>query len=288
MSTNDHSSKGTRAKIQTPAAGAPPPRDTYAIQRRGARVLMQDPAPARLHLRAADLLDISLSGALVEHIVGVRVGELYCLFFPVKGVEREVLARAVRSFVSRVAPVAEGEGLIVYRTGLEFVDQKESMAKSLSAYIDDLHQQATTRRSGQPADQVPEERTKLPTREDSDKLVAARPSGRGSAVPANQLTRTNPERRAWSCWTLAGVLILGSVLVSPLLYVAGTHTHKRWSPPRAQMTAAPGPAAPMANTGGEPSSGLLSRTGGWVESELARLGLLTVPQGPMVPAKGTR
>lgn len=284
MSMNDHSPKGTRAQVRAPAAGAPSPRDTYAIERRGTRVLMQDPAPVQLHLRGADLLDISLSGALVEHTVGVRVGEVYRLFFPVQGVEVEVLARAVRSSVSRVAPVAGGEGQLVYRTGLEFVELKESMAKTLTAYIDDLHQQATTRRSVQLAAQVPEGRTTAPNRQDTNKGVAARPGGRASAVSANQLIRSNPERRAWNRSSLAGVLILGSVLVASLLYVGGTDIHKRWSPRRVLVTAAPVPAAAMASTGGEPTSGLLSGAGGWAESDLARLGLVTARQGSMVPA----
>jgi hypothetical protein len=284
MSTNDHNPKGTGPKVHTPAAGAPRPPDTYATQRRGTRVLMQDPAPIQLHLRAADLLDISLSGAFVEHTVGVRVGEVYRLFFPVEGVEVEVLARAVRSFVSRVAPVAGGEGRIVYRTGLEFIELKESMAKTLSAYIDDLNRKETGKRSAQPAAPVPQERMQVSNKEHSNTGVAPLPGGRGKAVPANQLTRAVPERRAWNRWSLAGILILGSVLVSSLLYVTGTPTIKPWSPPLARVTGDPGPVAAMANTGGEPSSGLLSRTGEWAESELARLGLLSAPQGPMMPA----
>jgi hypothetical protein len=284
MSTNDHSPKGTPAKVQTPAAGAPPPRDTYAIQRRGTRVLMQDSAPVQLHLRGADLLDISLSGALVEHTVGVRVGEVYRLFFPVQGVEVEVLARAVRSFVSRVAPVSGGEGQVVYRTGLEFIELKESMAKTLSAYLEDLHQQTASWRSAGPAARVPEERTKDPSSEDSNKGMAARPSGRGSAFPANQPTHTNPGRRAWSRWTLAGILILGGVLVPSLLYLAGTHAYNTWSSPRALVTAPPGPATPMAESGGEPLPALPSRARGSVRSELATLGLLPMQQGLMGPA----
>ena len=284
MSTNDQTPKGTRAKVEIPAAGASPPRVTYAIQRRGTRVPMQEPAPVQLHLRAADLLDLSLSGALVEHTIGVRVGEVYRLFFPVQGVEVEVLARAVRSFVSRVAPVAGGEGQIVFRTGLEFVELKENMAKTLSAYIDDLRQQAASSRTTQPAVQAPEGRTKVPNREVPNTGVAARPSGRGNALPANQLTRTNPERRTWGRWTLAGVLILGSVLVPSLLYLAGTHAYNRWSPPRALVTAAPGPATPKAEASGESLSALLSRARGSVESELATLGLLPMQQGLMGPA----
>jgi|GEM_PF-2243611 len=283
MSTIDHGPKAPRANLYTPAAGTPP-RDTYAIQRRGTRVPMQDPAPVQLHLRAADLLDISLSGALVEHIVGVRVGEVYRLFFPVQGVEVEVLARAVRSFVSRVVPVAGGEGQIVYRTGLEFVELKESMAKTLTAYIDDLHRQTATRRPAQPAAQVLDERTKVSNREDSNTGVAARPRGRVNAVPASQLTRTIAERRAWSRWSLAGVLMLGSAVVSSLLYVAGTPTYTGWSLPRALLTVAPMPAAPTTEAGGESLSALLSRARGSVESEVATLGLLTVPQAPMLPA----
>ena len=54
MATNDPVSKGIPAKVKTPAAETSPPSlDTYAIQRRGTRVLIQERAPVQLHLRAA-------------------------------------------------------------------------------------------------------------------------------------------------------------------------------------------------------------------------------------------
>src|SRR3990170_2360525 len=136
MATNDQVSQGISVKLETPAAETSPPSlDTYAIQRRGTRVLLQERAPVQLHLRAAELLEISRSGALVQHTIGVRVGEVYRLFLPVQGLELEVLARAVRSSVTQVVPVTGGEGQIVYRTGLEFVELKETVAKALGALV---------------------------------------------------------------------------------------------------------------------------------------------------------
>jgi hypothetical protein len=284
MATNDQVSKGIPTKVETPAAEASPPSlDTYAIQRRGTRVLIQERAPVQLHLRAAELLEISRSGALVEHTIGVRVGEVYRLFLPVQGLELEVLARAVRSSVAQVVPVTGGEGQIVYRTGLEFVELKETVAKTLSAYVDDVHQQTAGSRLTQPAAKAPEDRTRVPSGAVPGKGVAMRQHERTNAIPANQISVPGPERRAWSRWVFVGVLILGSVLLSSLLYLATAQTYKRWSLARETVVRAPGPAAPMADPGGEPLSALLSRARGPGDDELVAAGLLSPQPGSLVP-----
>ena len=96
----------------------PPPRDPASERRRAARVRMRDKSPAQLQLRDVNLIDISLSGALVEHTEPVRPGEIYRFSFPVEGHQVQVLARAMRAFASHRVTVAAGERQIVYRTGM--------------------------------------------------------------------------------------------------------------------------------------------------------------------------
>jgi len=283
MATNDQVSKGIPTKVETPAAEVSPPSlDTYAIQRRGTRVLIQERAPVQLHLRAGELLEISRSGALVEHTIGVRVGEVYRLLLPVQGLDLEVLARAVRSSVAQVAPVAGGEGQIVYRTGLEFVELKETVAKALSAYVDDVHQQTAGSRLTQPAAKAPEDRTRVPIGAVPGKGVVMRQHGKASAIPANPLTVPDPEQPRWSRWAHGGVLILASVLLSSLLYQTAAHTTVRWIFARDTVAGIAGPVAPKTNPGGEQASTLLAGAAGLRESELASLGLVQSQPGPQM------
>ncbi len=117
---------------------APPPPDPGSERRRSPRVRVGDGAPAQLQLKEVHLLDISLSGALVEHTEPVNPGEIYRLCFPVEGKEVQVLARAVRVFASHRVTVSGGERRIVYRTGMEFVGIEKGVAELISAYVEAL------------------------------------------------------------------------------------------------------------------------------------------------------
>ena len=103
---------------------------------RSARVRLPERVPVRLHIRDAHVVDISLSGALLEHTGQVRPGEVYPLFFPVEGRQVQVLARAIRSFVSGLATVAPNTRQVVYRTALEFIQVGTGAAKLFSAYLE--------------------------------------------------------------------------------------------------------------------------------------------------------
>ena len=129
----------TRTALGVPPFEIPSPQQGYNIQRRGSRVRLRAGAKARLHLGDVTLIDLSLSGTLVEHTQRVRVGDLYSLSFQVQGLHIKVRARAVRSFASHRVRVAGGERQLVYRTGMEFSDLSEDTAKLISAYLDRLH-----------------------------------------------------------------------------------------------------------------------------------------------------
>lgn len=117
---------------------AAPPPVPGRERRRAARVRMQEDFPATLQLKDVKLLDISLSGALVEHMEPVNPGEIYRLCFPVDGQEVQVLARAIRAFASHRTTKSGGERRIVYQTGMEFVGVEKGAAELISAYIDRL------------------------------------------------------------------------------------------------------------------------------------------------------
>jgi len=141
MDRDDRILYNTRAANQAPPDESSPPQETYLIKRRGSRVPIRKRAPVQLHLSAANLLNISLSGALVEHTRRLRVGDVYRLSFPVRGLQVEVLARATRSRVSSVIPREGGEGQIVFQTGLEYVALEDDLRELLSAHLDLLRQE---------------------------------------------------------------------------------------------------------------------------------------------------
>ncbi len=117
---------------------APPPRSIANERRRAPRQRMRERAQGQLEHRDVDLIDISLSGALVEHTIPVRPGEIYRLSFVVNGERLQVLARAVRVFLSHRVTVTGGERQVVYRTGMEFLGLDKPIQDRLSAYIEQL------------------------------------------------------------------------------------------------------------------------------------------------------
>ena len=121
----------------------PPPPGPADERRRAPRVRMEDRSPAQLQLKEVYLLDISLSGALVEHNEPVSPGEIYRLVFPVDGQEVQVLARAVREFASHRVTVEGGERRIVYRTGMEFVGLEKGASELISVYVERLLKQGS-------------------------------------------------------------------------------------------------------------------------------------------------
>jgi CheY-like chemotaxis protein len=113
----------------------PAPRDIANERRRSSRVRMRVAAQAHLQLMEVMLIDLSLSGALVEHTDPVRPGEIYRLSFPIDGQDVHLLARAVRAFASHRVTVAGGERRVVYRTGMEFVGVDKAASDAIGAYV---------------------------------------------------------------------------------------------------------------------------------------------------------
>ncbi|HSB70678.1 MAG TPA: response regulator [Candidatus Methylomirabilis sp.] len=133
------------SKLRVAKLPPPPPPDAANERRRSARVRIRENASAQLQLREVMLIDLSLSGALVEHTEPARPGEIYRLSFMVRDKQVQVLARAVRVFASHRVTVAGGERHVVYRTGMEFVGVKKEAADLISTHVDRLLQQAKAR-----------------------------------------------------------------------------------------------------------------------------------------------
>jgi DNA-binding response OmpR family regulator len=119
----------------------PPPRDAASDRRRAPRVRLRARTPAQLQLRDVNLIDISQSGALIEHIEPIRPAEIYRLALTLDGQNVQVLARAMRVFASHRVTVAGGERQVVYRTGMEFVGLKKEAASLIACHVESLLKQ---------------------------------------------------------------------------------------------------------------------------------------------------
>ncbi len=84
------------------------------------------------------LLDVSLGGAMIEHAQIVRPGTLSYLILPLQGREVSLRCRVIRSVVHRPEMQPDGERMLIYRTGLEFVEPSDETRKVISEYIDSL------------------------------------------------------------------------------------------------------------------------------------------------------
>ena len=281
MDRDDRILYPTRGLAATPATKASPSQgDISATQPRGARAPTWEGVPVQFHLRAAELLDLSLSGAIVEHTVGVRVGEVYRLCFQAQGIQVELLGRAMHSSVSRVVPAAGGEGQLVYRTGLEFVGLKESVAPILSAYIDELRQQGAGRRMASPTVESAGGKTRSPERVIPNTAVPTRPSGRRNAIPANRPVSGRLKWWVWSPRELTALVMVGCALVFSLS-LAGIYN--RWIQVRATVASVPDTGAPKGGSRGGQLPPVLPATSALGQSVLTAAGLISLWQGPLTP-----
>jgi DNA-binding response OmpR family regulator len=126
------------SKVRVANLPPPPPRDPASDRRRAPRIRLRERAPAQLQLRDVSLIDISLSGALVEHVEPIRPGEIYQLSMTLSDQKIQVLARAMRVFASHRVTIAGGERQVVYRTGMEFVGLKKDTADCIARHVDQL------------------------------------------------------------------------------------------------------------------------------------------------------
>jgi hypothetical protein len=101
-------------------------------------VRLETGSRARLGIWDVTLIDLSRSGALVEHSQRVRVGETYQLAFQLETLRVTIKALAVRSFVNDHPAVQGTERQLLYRTGLEFNDLTPGVAEQISKHLERL------------------------------------------------------------------------------------------------------------------------------------------------------
>lgn len=83
----------------------------------------------------ASLVDLSLGGALIEHVDIVRPGTTSYLVLRMKGRNVNLRCRVIRSIVHRVQVESDGERALIYQTGVQFVDRSDATMQMISDYI---------------------------------------------------------------------------------------------------------------------------------------------------------
>jgi CheY-like chemotaxis protein len=117
------------------------PRPTVGFERRQApRIQMNVGAPAHLAIDIS-LIEISETGALVEHSEPVSPGEIYHLNLSLEDREVRVLARTIRGLGSRRVSLGTDGGQSVYRSGMEFVGVEREASRAIARYVDRLLRQ---------------------------------------------------------------------------------------------------------------------------------------------------
>jgi DNA-binding response OmpR family regulator len=130
-------------KVRVANLPPPPPPDKASERRRADRVRLPARSHGQLQLLDVIVIDLSLSGALIEHTQPVRPGEVYRFSFGINSHRVQVLARATRVFASHRIAVAGGERQVVYRSGVEFVGVEKAVADVISAYIERLQREGS-------------------------------------------------------------------------------------------------------------------------------------------------
>ncbi len=111
-------------------------------QRRHIRWAVEEHAVGRITaIYEATLINMSLGGALIEHMHLVRPGTISSLTLLMLGREVTLNCRVVRSLVDRTEVQADGEHELVYRTGLEFLALSEDSLWLIYEFIDSLRGQ---------------------------------------------------------------------------------------------------------------------------------------------------
>ncbi|MFA6958679.1 MAG: PilZ domain-containing protein [Thermoanaerobaculia bacterium] len=109
-------------------------------RRRAERIRLSESVVARLGTQGAVLIDMSLSGARVEHYSRLRVGDVRQLRLDVGEMSISVRASVANSRVQRFA--SGDDGLTVYRSGLDFSGEDEGHLGTVGQFIE--HARAET------------------------------------------------------------------------------------------------------------------------------------------------
>ena len=84
------------------------------------------------------LLNISFTGAMVEHTGVVRPGTMSSLDLELRQTTLSLRCRVVWSKVARQEPNLDGKEVTIYQTGLEFLDALEENRQVICDYIQSI------------------------------------------------------------------------------------------------------------------------------------------------------
>ncbi len=84
------------------------------------------------------LVDISLGGVLIEHAQVVPPGTTSSLDLELAGARLSLRCRVARSVVHRIEPQPDGDQVLIYHTGLEFLDPSEEARQAIANYIQSI------------------------------------------------------------------------------------------------------------------------------------------------------
>jgi len=86
----------------------------------------------------ASLLNLSTTGALVEHSHVLHLGSIYTLTIYTEKKELAMKCRVVRSFVSHSSKTEKGERALIYKSGLDFVDPRKEDLERIADIVRSL------------------------------------------------------------------------------------------------------------------------------------------------------
>lgn len=113
----------------------------FSKERRAPRVnvygKMQGNVSAKIEAR---LVDLSTTGARLEHSHVLHPGIIYVLTLPIGGRQLSLKSRVVWSSVSGSLKSLEGETLLLYHSGIEFVDLSDADRDHIADTIASLGQ----------------------------------------------------------------------------------------------------------------------------------------------------
>lgn len=98
----------------------------------------------------ASLLNISLGGALIEHVEALRPGTPSYLEVELQGRRVRLRCRVARSVADRIEVQPDGERAVLYHSGMEFLDLPEDTQQVISDYIQAITGERNARSESEP------------------------------------------------------------------------------------------------------------------------------------------
>lgn len=105
-------------------------------RRRQLRVPAKGSVRGKIHTAASvPVLDLSMSGALLEVPCTLKVGEIYKLRLAIRSNVLAIKSKVVRSYVHGFDKNQSGEMVIKYRAAIQFLDLSDENETLIGSYI---------------------------------------------------------------------------------------------------------------------------------------------------------